>query len=1026
MRTVRLVATAAVVLCLLAPGGARAQGVDHLILPILLNTLPDVDQHVLDQDGHLTLLTGRLAEGGGLPAHATALRFVEQRPDLYPRAEDSTLAIGWWAEAGDEPTRIGIYQLVGGFEAVDDGITCAVDREGVLIRVEGMVLHDGDLPVQTGTAISEAAAIDIALREVPEAGSQPPTPAVHPVLFGTERRRALQVDIAWEEDTSPTVVLVHRSRVFVDAFSGSVLGEEDEDITDLALAFGDLSAPEPPNGVTPPPPTNCVPYGDPPGNFTTLFGFEQWEPNSWTGWSFVPGVPTAEYQASAYPKCGSRCYGLISRTEDHLTPTGHSLLRLTFPSVGTAMGATLRFNATGNGVRFEVEENTTQPTYVFLDLGRNLYWWNETPVNGFYSRKFALEIHTPMAHGQISKVDIFPGGNLIFSGDPMFLIDGELAYSFGSNVSRLELHHNITNVGCDLLSPHDTARRIQLTMCKASDPGTCRNDLLTCKRHLPPGETRIGGDTLLSGESRWNELCHWFGLPPADPPSNLTQWKIEGTFEDMPPGGGTGKQTDATFTLVAHGIPNLKVSPVETVEVWEPVGEDLERLETLQRGQTFWLLFGVQSQQYVAYDVPVQVKLCARPPAPMTERPCLIVADGVLPTVGTAEGTYQGVSVENLSLGSDLLPDPEMWTTLDVEITVDPNNQIVEYHETDNGLEVPSWITLSVGDLDGAIGGLISADGFGLLDPQLPLQSPFASSMWWNVRYDFLDAGVLGPAPDDPWPHLGWQVDGLAADTRVTGALLRYRRVVNGSTTPALSSGEKQGVYATCAGFDHDSEVNLIHDGQWHLAFWRDDAASAPFGGLSVSNLEAVGTSSSETSVTYYLEPDKGCIPRGWANCDYPKFELDFIRLYGGVHPQPAWDAAPYRLVYFNTADSTWYQLPSTVSPLSAWRLGVLVAGVSAAHPVNGSQVQVTREAPLGTIETLVVTDQVAEGPSAAIYAFEDSGGPSTWVPGSSGEWLFRVNLVNVGDTNPSNDQKDFTVQVGCATALTLPTAVTQ
>ncbi len=873
---------------------AWAQGVDPTTLTAALAGLPRVDVAELDQAGHLIDLQGALTPTGPYSPKQVALAFLAIHRGLYPQAPGTVIELESMTETGAGPLLV-LRQSVDGYRAGQSWLEVSFDLQGVLTRVQGIVLHPGDLPLPQGSPMEEEEAIAIGREHAGEPGELVGSGATR-VLSGPSYQRCWTMDLVYL--VKDLFVAYH---VTIDAVDGTLVTMTDEEVTEAVRPWMEAKALG--GSISAKVIDGCVPLQPSVGEFSTLQGTLEWQATSMTSWYFDDKPPHSsaqftanplEFHCGAFPNTGQCSHGRVHRFELEL-PRGYERVEIQFGDLGLPPEyMTLRWDfSSAHAAAFLVAPQAApppQPPIVTLDLASYPTWQSHNVAT------LMLEFDEPPgASGWIERLDILPGPWLRFCDD----LPPEL---HGMNPLRAGFPYSVEqcvkNFGCDLLTyslasppspppdPHAAMRRVDFTAYKmVQDGGVWRRD---------PSFTPVvcsGGSisgSIPAGHPETQTLCTGLVFPVGG------HYTLEASFPLHPEVPIVLGDPVPFYVEDALGV-NLSFTRTEPVEASTP----WSRLDYLNFGSTFMVYFDVFWSQwpYVPQLPGGGVAVVAR--AREHEFgiddcsgtwPSTPAGSVTLVSVGSGPEYMNPVSVESLQGGAPL-------HLVDLLLEIDPADEVAEDNEDDNTLCLSAWIpAVDVGESVGS--AVVNGDpdrfamyehGFVVWDPGNPPHPLDPIAATWDV----LAGGYYGWAlvQYNPYanevppitPRLWWFRD-VPEGHYASGALIRYRRSApgHGDDPPylALAAEELQGP-STDFPIGVDAREQLLADGQWHVALWRR-GSHPPFGDLDVPIIEGLNDSERTTDEIYWhLEPDHNCIDDDPDCNTYPETLLDYVVVWG-------------------------------------------------------------------------------------------------------------------------------------------------
>ncbi|MFV1988884.1 MAG: hypothetical protein ACC682_16550, partial [Gemmatimonadota bacterium] len=353
-----------------------------------------------------------------------------------------------------------------------------------------------------------------------------------------------------------------------------------------------------------------------------------------------------------------------------------------------------------------------------------------------------------------------------------------------------------------------------------------------------------------------------------------------------------------------------------------------------------------------------------------------------------------------------------------------------------NRLYLVDWIPVSVDDPSIAVGPMAIDHDFRQGSGQEPLPDTDwtvsnigRSELHFRLRTDIFPFD--GEIPEGAEPFMRWVA---ASGTVVTGVMIRCQRNGGGGN---LYAGTAETVPANLE-VDYpvmgSSRTQQAWQKNQYITFvWKSDGKE-PFGSLFIDPFhkngvgeladQLFGGNSSDPGSSVFLGYNKEvgypwCQDPCWYN-DSPKYRLDSLRVW--TEAAPLWDSVPIAIMYLDPDDGQWYSLPAQVAPMSEWTLGLALEGATG-HTIDPTTVTGSRDQSEGGQPVGMLGTQVTVQGQLTIVRLEDSGGTTTWIAPSSGTVTFSLDAA-VGDDFPNNNTLEYTVSIGCASTLVLPTSV--
>ncbi len=1032
MRLAREVSSWSVVALLAALGAVvprpavAASSPDHL--EYSLSLLPEVTSHRLDAEGRLTWLEGHLTPAGESPATEVVTGFLTIHADLYQATPGSVLRVEWSAER-EAGVEVAVRQHVGEF-ACDGTVRGLVGPTGVLLRLDGALLSDGDAEALVGRTIGRDEAYRRAGRLVlgrePSAEDLARLPAHAATgLIEAGGRRVWRVELVRRSGRR-----LIRHQVVLDARTGEAVRRTQTDVTELAGA-GPRLQPQPAAPEKVATAIGCEPADPPPGDLTTTVDFEAWTPHCLQTWQQQGQMGAAFETPAEPPECEPGPW--VGRSVP--VPARHSRVRFHFPTLSARGSFVLGWGLTeADTVELKAPAKIGTPPFfdvtVIVYLDDNERW---PPPRGS-SSPLRLEMATLGMSGTLDRVDLLPGAYLELADQPRLLAGSQVPPVIMAGTT-LDLWQSVVNNGCELRTKGSTAQRgITWSACKDDEPGLCATLFCPASATEPDPEATVKG-ALAAGAVASYDLCDLVLPPPSAEVEG--SWTLVGQPLDL------DKSPGVLAFHVDNGVtPNLLFDQVERypMDAWDvsPQG-DWSRLDVVGVGTPFTLVVPLVSENEAAVEVPLQVWARGRMPGgPKDEAAWRLLGQTVVPRVETY-GT--AVELHQLLVDPGYLPlEGVDWAVLDVKVVVNPDRTVVET-EYENDFVVADWIPVVAGTLDDALGtaSLLSEDFNGAQQTDFArfamTVTPDLEDGLAYVKYDWTS--------NEETPFMAWLRNwGEGAEHHLVGGLMvRYRRVEHCGFQPYLVGGEYCGqrrpespenLMPPGLGGGLDSRGDLdFGDWQWHTLVWRE-SAHLPMGWweggdtlpiLAYPFGPAPRKSIFDEVTETFLGLDTICCHNVGQCVGAPETEVDLIRAWEAEEPsQPfGWDAAPAGLLVA-CVDGEWRDLASSVGLGETLQLGlrVTLAGEVPQNGLTPGMVSVERGDPseAAVIMTADVPVSLPGEPNTLVFPLLE-----TWTPEAEGQVAFAAQLSIPGNTqNAGNDSADYVVYAGpCVPALSLP-----
>jgi hypothetical protein len=880
-RAVRVQSFAALLLAVVAPLAA-APGSRLEELETALGILPRVDRIEVDRNGHLTLLEGELTPPGPSPPIRAAVAFLEVHARLFSAAEGSVFRAEQVVTSSGTSS-VMVRQAVDGFRVVDEQVWLAFDESGVLTRVEGVVLRDGDLPHVDIGRLTRGRAAEIAL-DWTRAPAGTTIAGSRRVVV--DRRRVWEVELhgGGGDEMLATIVTI-------DDASGGVVGTGRHPI---ALPRVDLPVAHTPDGGLAI--AGCTAFEPKVGEFGSPAGQQLW---SWSGggcgrWEYDPSAEASllhgnclEYECDPYPATDPCDHGEIRRADLSLEP-GYERARIEALTPDREIFMRLRWGPSRfDAAPFLIPAGVGGSTTVELDLAA-FGTWDSSKVT-------ALVLELVDDHlVRLRSLDLLPGpwlelprgpdltpaaaGTLLVAGEPVTVLQ-----NVRNTGCRLEegTHQEMRAVSYDLYRIAGLLRHLEGTVCSGAEiPGS-----------MPP-ESAVRG----------LPMCE-FDLPAAG------TWELEARFDAHP-----APSASSMFIVEPAEGPDVAIDLRRPIDLYSgrlamwPCRADL--LDRARYGDPDppcslpYVIAFEATASGLTEPATAAVGVWARPRDPVADPTgCdpdsggwYALADPMPWQFGDGSANPVELPLDRdralaMPLGSD------GWAVVDLKVTIDPVAGEVDVD--DNRACIAAWLPVADGEV-GAVLGPTWVDDDYFLDPE---HWPPSGLTWSGLTLDH-EEGSTSYEPDSALailsvesganeaPRLVW-FEQLEERT-VAGLLLRYRRSTAGHGGPPwLDAGcaEDDGL----PGFEldvpgHPNRITPVVDGQWRTAAWRRGDA-APFGGFPVPQL--IGPTSSGPVLSLHLSPDRNCA-------------IDEPECQSGLHPETMIDVV-----------GIWYaDTPPTFEPL--------------------------------------------------------------------------------------------------------------